>query len=87
MGPLCVRGCGCSVETGPHQRCGSVGVCERFCVGGKRVVRLIRVVEGDGKFRPTETVLTKWVEESIPASTFDVPAGYKKMEMPTMPPP
>jgi hypothetical protein len=46
-----------------------------------------RFYEGDGKFRPTETVLTKWVEESIPASTFEVPAGYKKMEMPTMPPP
>jgi hypothetical protein len=45
-----------------------------------------RFYEGDGKFRPTETVLTKWVEESVPASTFDVPAGYKKMEMPTMPP-
>jgi hypothetical protein len=46
-----------------------------------------RFYDGDGKFRPTETVLTKWVEESIPASTFDVPAGYKKMAMPTMPPP
>jgi len=45
-----------------------------------------RYYEGDGKFRPTETVLTKWVEESIPLSTFDVPAGYKKMAMPTMAP-
>jgi hypothetical protein len=45
-----------------------------------------RFYEADGKFRPTETVMTKWVEESIPASTFDVPAGYKKMAMPTMPP-
>ena len=23
-----------------------------------------------------ETVVTKWVEESVPAATFDVPAGY-----------
>jgi len=46
-----------------------------------------RMYEADGKFRNSETVLTKWVEESIPASTFDVPAGYKKMVMPTMPPP
>jgi hypothetical protein len=46
-----------------------------------------RMYEADGKFRNSETVLTKWVEESIPASTFEVPAGYKKKEMPTMPPP
>lgn len=45
-----------------------------------------RFYEGDGKFRPTETVLTKWVEESVPASTFAPPAGYKKMAMPTMQP-
>ena len=45
-----------------------------------------RTYEGDGKFRSTETIMTKWVEESIPASAFDVPAGYKKMEMPQMPP-
>jgi hypothetical protein len=46
-----------------------------------------RYYEADGKFRPTETVLTKWVEESIPASTFDPPAGYAKKALPTMPPP
>jgi hypothetical protein len=45
-----------------------------------------RFYEADGKFRANETVLTKWVEEAIPASTFEVPAGYKKMAMPTMPP-
>jgi hypothetical protein len=38
----------------------------------------------DGQLRPTETVLTKWVEESIPASTFDVPAGYTKAELPNL---
>ena len=31
-----------------------------------------------------ETVVTKWVEESVPAATFDVPAGYQKKEMPKM---
>jgi len=39
----------------------------------------------DGKFRPTETVMTKWVEESVPASTFEPPAGYTKMELPHRP--
>ena len=37
-----------------------------------------------GKLRGTENVLTKWVEESMPASTFDIPTGYKKKEMPKM---
>jgi hypothetical protein len=27
-------------------------------------------------------VLTKWTEETLPASTFDVPAGYTKQDMP-----
>ena len=39
----------------------------------------------DGKFRPSETIMTKWVEESVPASTFEVPAGYTKLEMPRRP--
>jgi hypothetical protein len=46
-----------------------------------------RMYEADGKFRNSETVLMKPVEESIPAWTFEVPAGYKKQAMPTMPPP
>jgi len=41
-----------------------------------------RQYASDGKFRPTETIMTKWVEESFPASTFEVPAGYKKLELP-----
>lgn len=41
-----------------------------------------RMYDADGKFRPTETIMTKWVEESIPASMFEVPAGYTKLEMP-----
>ncbi len=42
----------------------------------------IRPYDGAGKLRGTETVMTKWAEESIPASAFQVPAGYKKAEMP-----
>ena len=44
-----------------------------------------RQYASDGKFRPTETIMTKWVDESIPASMFEVPAGYTKAEMPKMP--
>jgi hypothetical protein len=44
----------------------------------------IRPYDGTGKLRGTETVLTKWTEESIPAATFDVPAGYTKAELPRM---
>jgi len=44
-----------------------------------------RLYAGDGKFRPTETIMTKWVEESIPAAMFEVPKGYAKAEMPRMP--
>ena len=43
-----------------------------------------RQFDGEGKSRGTETVVTKWTEESLPATTFDVPAGYKKKEMPRM---
>jgi hypothetical protein len=42
----------------------------------------VRPFDGEGKLRGTETVLTKWAEESIPAATFEVPAGYKKKELP-----
>jgi hypothetical protein len=43
-----------------------------------------RFFEPSGAERAMETVVTKWVEESIPSSNFDVPAGYKKREMPKM---
>jgi hypothetical protein len=43
-----------------------------------------RGYDASGKLRGTETVLTKWVEESLPASTFDIPAGYKQQEMPKL---
>lgn len=41
-----------------------------------------RSYTAEGKYRGEETVLTKWSVESIPASAFQVPAGYKKAEMP-----
>jgi hypothetical protein len=41
-----------------------------------------RSFDATGKLRGTETVMTKWVEESVPAASFEVPAGYKKNEMP-----
>jgi hypothetical protein len=44
----------------------------------------IRQFDGQGKPRGTETVVSKWTEESLPAATFEVPAGYKKKEMPRM---
>jgi hypothetical protein len=43
-----------------------------------------RSYDANGKFRGTETVLTKWVEESVPAAQFEVPAGYKKKELPQL---
>jgi len=43
-----------------------------------------RFFEPSGAERAMETVVTKWVEESVPAATFDVPAGYQKKEMPKM---
>jgi hypothetical protein len=39
----------------------------------------------DGKFQPNETIMTKWVEESVPASMFEAPQGYSKMELPKRP--
>jgi hypothetical protein len=44
----------------------------------------IRQFDSTGAERGTETVVTKWVEESVPASAFDIPAGYKKKELPSM---
>jgi hypothetical protein len=44
-----------------------------------------RLYSADGKFRSTETILTKWVEESIPAAMFEIPAGYTKAELPKLP--
>jgi hypothetical protein len=43
-----------------------------------------RYFEPGGAERAMETVVTKWVEESVPASKFEIPAGYKKKEMPKM---
>jgi hypothetical protein len=43
-----------------------------------------RYFEPGGEERAIETVVTKWVEESFPAATFEIPAGYKKKEMPKM---
>lgn len=42
----------------------------------------IRRYDAQGALRKTETVLTKWTEESLPASVFEVPAGYTKQELP-----
>lgn len=43
-----------------------------------------RSYDANGKFRGTETVLTKWVEENVPAAQFEVPAGFKKKELPQL---
>jgi hypothetical protein len=43
-----------------------------------------RLYGADGKLRDTETIMTKWVEETIPAAAFDVPPGYTKAELPTL---
>lgn len=42
----------------------------------------VRGFDDAGNPRGTETVLTKWVEESLPKSTFEIPAGYTKKELP-----
>ena len=42
----------------------------------------VRGFDDAGNPRGTETVLTKWVEESLPQSTFEIPAGYTKKELP-----
>jgi hypothetical protein len=42
-----------------------------------------RAYDASGKYRGTETVLSKWAEETIPAAQFDVPKGYKKEAMPS----
>jgi len=44
-----------------------------------------RRYSGDGKFQPDETIMSKWVEESIPASMFEVPQGYTLVELPRLP--
>jgi hypothetical protein len=44
----------------------------------------MRSFDDAGKPHGTEQVLKSWVEESMPASTFDVPAGYRKEAMPGM---
>jgi hypothetical protein len=42
----------------------------------------VRRYDAQGALRKSETVLTKWVEEAVPAAAFDVPAGYTKQELP-----
>lgn len=42
----------------------------------------VRQFDDAGKPRGTETVLTKWLEESLPGSTFEIPAGYTKKALP-----
>ena len=41
-----------------------------------------RSFDDDGKLRKSETVMTHWVEESLPTSTFEIPAEYKKVSPP-----
>jgi hypothetical protein len=36
----------------------------------------------DGKLEDTEHLVKTWREESMPASLFDIPAGYKQKQMP-----
>ena len=44
----------------------------------------VRPYDAAGKLRGNESVLMKWVEESVPATAFDVPKGYKKQELPQL---
>jgi len=44
----------------------------------------VRNFDEAGKLRGTETILTQWVAESLPGSTFDVPAGFAKKDLPKM---
>jgi hypothetical protein len=41
-----------------------------------------RFFEAGGAERAMETVVTRWVEESVPAAKFEIPAGYQKKTMP-----
>jgi hypothetical protein len=43
-----------------------------------------RFFEAGGAERALETVVTQWVEESVPAARFEIPAGYQKKTMPKM---
>ncbi|HUQ09688.1 MAG TPA: DUF4412 domain-containing protein [Steroidobacteraceae bacterium] len=38
----------------------------------------------NGKPQGVESVLKSWTETNIPAATFEIPAGYKKKDMPQM---
>jgi len=53
----------------------------RLAVNGYPV--RVRRYDAQGQLRKNETVLTKWTEEALPSSTFDVPAGYVKQELPS----
>jgi hypothetical protein len=39
----------------------------------------------NGKLAPEETLMKVWREEAIPASQFEIPAGYKLKQMPLGP--
>jgi hypothetical protein len=41
-----------------------------------------RSYDASGNLRGSETVLTKWVEENVPESSFSAPAGYQKKTLP-----
>jgi hypothetical protein len=43
----------------------------------------VRNFEKDGTFAANEMVLKSWTEVTVPSSTFEVPAGYRKQELPT----
>jgi hypothetical protein len=49
----------------------------RLAVNGYPV--RVRRYDAQGALRKTETVLTKWSEEALPAAVFEVPPGYTKM--------
>jgi hypothetical protein len=39
----------------------------------------------NGKLAPEETLMKVWREEAVPASMFEIPAGYKLKQMPIGP--
>jgi len=42
----------------------------------------VRHFDEGGKSRGSETILTKWIAESLAGSTFEIPTGYTKKELP-----
>jgi hypothetical protein len=43
----------------------------------------VRTFDKAGTMRAKEMVLKSWTEVAVPASSFEVPAGYKKQELPS----